>query len=66
MTTEARNPGSLVLLGLVWLLGPKFLGKIFPAGNRLKQEQNFGILFPTSGLEEKSPREKAGNPPGFD
>jgi hypothetical protein len=49
----------------VWLLGPKFSGEIFPAGNRQKQEQNSEITFRTSKLGEKSPREKTGNPPGF-
>jgi hypothetical protein len=61
-----RWSGNYSPLGLVWLLGPKFPGKIFPAGNRLKQEQNSGIIFPTSGLGEKSPQEKAGNPSGFE
>jgi hypothetical protein len=59
-------PALITSLSARLAVGPKFLGKIFPIGNRLKQEQNSGIIFPTSGLGEKSPREKAGNPPGFE
>ena len=50
-------------LGLVWLSGLNSPEKIIPAGNLKKQVQNLGILFPTSGLGENSPREKTGIPP---
>jgi hypothetical protein len=47
------------------MLGSKFPGKIFTAGNRKKQKQSFRIIFRTSELGEKSLRKKDGNPPGF-